>query len=318
MAARGKTIALWSAGLGVLVLLAGAVVLRERILEEWHIHKLRTGSPEEARRAAEALGKMGSVRAVPALLEAPGRSRKGPGSASKAGRRVSIHRPDEFLGDSRGFQTLPFPATDGAEWQTAPLVTVLEGHDPGSKVLWDARSGNMVISLRESSGLDETLAALRWASAAIAQIGERAVPAIERAAADETLDPGTRAFASFQLARRALADPRLVLPEGGTEVSLEQRTSAPLPGSQGSVFISASDITRGRVHVWVTPSIGAPIIEEHALAEGEEVSFTLAGKGYVLRLVDLRNRLIGTDRAVFRIREDTRWQSTAPPRKIRT
>jgi hypothetical protein len=57
------------------------------------------------------------------------------------------------------------------------------------------------------------------------------------------------------------------------------------------------------VKVWVTPSTGAPLIEEHPLAEGEEVTFTLAGKTYVLRLEDLRNRLIGTDHAVFTIRE---------------
>jgi hypothetical protein len=58
------------------------------------------------------------------------------------------------------------------------------------------------------------------------------------------------------------------------------------------------------VKVWVTPSTGSPLIEEHPLAKGEEVSFSIAGKTYILRLEDLRNRLIGRDHAVFTIRED--------------
>jgi len=297
MAARGKTIALWSAGLGVIVLLGGAVALREQLLEEWHIHKLRTGDPEEARRAAEALGRMGSVRAVPALLEAACRSQGDLSADTGAQYSMKVRRLSP-LGDAGLGSRLPFPLTAGSDWETPLSAIALERS--GYRILFEAGTGAVIASWGESPASAE---AVRWASAAIDQIGEPAVPALERAAADESLDPGTRAFATFELARRALANPRIVLEGESAEVSVEQRTSAPLPGSQGSVYLSADDITGGRVKVWVTPSAGAPLIKKHPLAEGEEVSFSLAGKTYLLRLEDLRNRLIGTDHAVFTIRE---------------
>jgi hypothetical protein len=304
MAARGKTMALSIAGVGILVLLAGAVVLREPILEEWHIHKLRTGDPEEARRAAEALGKMGSVRAVPALLEAPGRSRR-KSSPAGAGRVVSVAKLPPGLEPSDELHpALPFPAARGTEWPALSIAILGASSDPGSKVIWDAPTARVILSVNASSGTEETIEALGWAGAALREIGDRAVPALERAARDDHLDAGARAFASLVLARRALANPRIILEAEGAEVSVEQRASEPLPGSRGSVYLSAGDITGGRVKVWITPTTGAPLIEGHSLAEGEEVSFSLAGKAYVLRLEDLRNRLIGTDHAVFRIREE--------------
>jgi len=117
---------------------------------------------------------------------------------------------------------------------------------------------------------------------------------------DEALDPGARAFASFELARRALANPRIVLEEGGAELILKRHTSMALPGSRGSVYLSADEFQRRTVLVWVTPSIGAPILEEHPLSQGKDVSFSLGGKGYVLRLEDV---LFATERAVFTIRK---------------
>jgi hypothetical protein len=97
MAARGTTIALWSAGLGVLVLLGGAVTLRERLVEEWHIHKLRTGDLEEARRAGRR------AAASPRLVLKEG-ARRSPSSSA---------RPRPFP-DQKAASTSP-PATSRAE-----------------------------------------------------------------------------------------------------------------------------------------------------------------------------------------------------------
>jgi len=301
MAARGRTIALWSAGLGVIVLLGGAVALRERILEEWHIHKLRTGNPEEARRAAEALGRMGSVRAVPALLEAPGRRRTEPAAKGGTGQDAAFRPLRELTGNVAGFQpTVPFVVKGNSDWQTLLSMALLGPASTGSNFLWSAQSGNVIIKM---DGAEAVFDAFLWASAALSHIGERAVPALERAAADESLDPGTRAFAKFELARRALASPRIVLEGGSAEVSVEKRTSVPLPGSQGSVYLSAGDFEYRTVRVWVTPSTGNSLVREHSLATGEEVSFSVGGRSYLLRLEDIQDRFIGKEKAVFMIRK---------------
>jgi hypothetical protein len=299
MAARGKTIALSSAGLGVLVLLGSAVVLWERLLEDWYIGDLRTGSEEEARRAAEALGRMGSVRAVPALLGVPGRKDlQGPG---KSALTREVHQLGDIIGGATGpDQALPFPAMRRSDWETA-LEAILEA--AGSRedrIFRSSPSGPIVVSRGEDSRAGDVLRILRWASAAIARIGERAVPALERAASDEKLDPGARAFARFELARRDLITPHIILPEGSAEISVGTSRSTPLPGSSGSVCLSAEDdAARGVMKVWVTTSSGAPIVEERLLAKGEEVSFSVGGQAYVLRLEELET----TGWGVFRLHE---------------
>jgi len=296
MPSRGRTIALSSAGVGSLVLLVGVAVLWEPLLEEWHLHKLRTGTADEVRRAAEALGRMGSVRAVPALLEAPVGSRKrlsSPRGVSGAGLNPIL------LELMAGDPNLPFPLAMDTSLDAALLGLVQELTGQPNPFIGASGGGFFAAPADAQPVLD----VLRWASDAIDAIGERAVPALERAAADQRLDPGTRAFASFLLARRARANPRISLGGESAEVSLAQRTSVPLPGSRVSVYLSAGDVTGGRVNVWVIPATGPRLFDGHSLAEGEEVSFAIGGRSYALRLEDLQNRLIGTDRAVFRLRE---------------
>jgi len=213
---------------------------------------------------------------------------------------VSIHSVGEIVGSDVRFSTPPFLASAAsADWQTAFGATFQETVDsPAGHTIWDARTGHVILKL--GSKEQEAFNIVRWASSAIAQIGERAVPVLERAAVDETFDPGARAFASFELARRALANPRIVLEEGGAELILKRHTSMALPGSRGSVYLSADEFQRRTVLVWVTPSIGAPLLEEHPLAQGKEVSFSLGGKNYGLRLEDV---LFATEQAVFAMRE---------------
>ncbi len=67
----GKLIARWSAALALAVLLACAVVFRDEFLEQWYLWKL--DSQDEASRllAAEKLGELQSVRAVPGVVPKP-------------------------------------------------------------------------------------------------------------------------------------------------------------------------------------------------------------------------------------------------------
>jgi hypothetical protein len=67
---RGKRAAALAAVLGTAVLVGGAFALRGAIVEWWWIGKLRSPDAVERNAAAEKLVELGSVRAVPHLVEA--------------------------------------------------------------------------------------------------------------------------------------------------------------------------------------------------------------------------------------------------------
>ncbi|MBI4601949.1 MAG: hypothetical protein HY721_08310 [Planctomycetes bacterium] len=66
---RGKAIAISTAVLGVVVLVAAGLAAKDRIREEWYLHKLKTGEQNEREVAAEVLGELKCNRAVPLLVE---------------------------------------------------------------------------------------------------------------------------------------------------------------------------------------------------------------------------------------------------------
>ena len=70
MANRDKRTAFWAMTLGVVVLVAVGVTSKDWVLETWYLHELEHGDEAEKRAAAEKLGEMGSVRAIPGLFEA--------------------------------------------------------------------------------------------------------------------------------------------------------------------------------------------------------------------------------------------------------
>lgn len=67
---RSKAAASLAAGGGIAVILVGAFVARNRILEEWRLHRLGSGDESARNAALEALRKQGSARVVPRLLKA--------------------------------------------------------------------------------------------------------------------------------------------------------------------------------------------------------------------------------------------------------
>ena len=68
---KGKNVALTALALGLLVVVgAGAMVFKDRLLENSYIQSLKRGDPRERSAAANKLGEMKSVKALPSLLDA--------------------------------------------------------------------------------------------------------------------------------------------------------------------------------------------------------------------------------------------------------
>ncbi len=66
---KGRRVVLLTACVAVAVVAVAAVVARHRIVEEWYLYWLDHGDAKDSEDAAKQLGKMGSVRAVPRLIE---------------------------------------------------------------------------------------------------------------------------------------------------------------------------------------------------------------------------------------------------------
>ena len=66
---RGKAFALSTAVVALAVLVAAGFAAKDRIREEWYLHKLQTGGQNEREFAAEVLVELRSSRAVPVLVE---------------------------------------------------------------------------------------------------------------------------------------------------------------------------------------------------------------------------------------------------------
>ena len=68
MIRNGKRLTYLTIALGVLVLLVAGYASRDLAVEQWYIWKLESEDEQERKLAAEKLGEMGSVRAVPSLM----------------------------------------------------------------------------------------------------------------------------------------------------------------------------------------------------------------------------------------------------------
>jgi len=98
---------------------------------------------------------------------------------------------------------------------------------------------------------------------------------------------------------------RLDLPGGRGEVTVTQRSSKEVPGSDGYLRIRIADISAGQALVEVRGCDGIAFVEETSLRAGEEVRFRLGEEEYALRMEKLKNFLIGDDFAAFSISNAT-------------
>ena len=69
---RAKTVTRSTMAIGIAVLVVGAIALSDPIAEWWYLRQVKLGDPEAKKPAARKLGALGSVRAIPALLEMAG------------------------------------------------------------------------------------------------------------------------------------------------------------------------------------------------------------------------------------------------------
>jgi len=65
---KGKRIAIALTTIGVATVVAAGVAMKDLIQEEWYIYKLWSNDENQIAKAANALGDLGSVRAVPKLI----------------------------------------------------------------------------------------------------------------------------------------------------------------------------------------------------------------------------------------------------------
>jgi hypothetical protein len=82
-------------------------------------------------------------------------------------------------------------------------------------------------------------------------------------------------------------------------VTVSQRTTTAIPGSNGKLVLTIDDITRNQVMASLATDKGAPVLPPQSMAPQSESSFKFGDTTYFLRVKDLDNALIGEDYATF-------------------
>jgi len=94
---------------------------------------------------------------------------------------------------------------------------------------------------------------------------------------------------------------RLDLPAGSATVTIIQRCSKEIPGSNGYLRLSLGDITAGQVLTTVEAADGTVLVEETSVRAGDSLTFRIGEEDYKLTLTRLVNLLIGDDFGVFEV-----------------
>ncbi|MCH7591768.1 MAG: hypothetical protein IH989_03155 [Planctomycetes bacterium] len=94
---------------------------------------------------------------------------------------------------------------------------------------------------------------------------------------------------------------RLSLAEEPVRITVIQRQIKAIPGSNKTITVRLGDITGRQVLTSVHGFLGGTIVDTVSLREGDVVPLQLSGARYYLKLVELRNLVIGDDFAVFEV-----------------
>ncbi len=81
------------------------------------------------------------------------------------------------------------------------------------------------------------------------------------------------------------------------EMTVKQRTTTAVPGSDEALRITIDDVTRGQVMVSLAGKDGNVVLGPTSLAEGKSAKFKLGEKSYSVTLSELDNELVGEDSA---------------------
>lgn len=91
-------------------------------------------------------------------------------------------------------------------------------------------------------------------------------------------------------------------PTAPSRVTVVQRKSQVLPGSDGTITAHIGDITGGQVLLTVDDINGQQLVPTTSMREGDVLHFTVGTATFDIELVELKNFLTGDDFAVFEVR----------------
>lgn len=108
--------------------------------------------------------------------------------------------------------------------------------------------------------------------------------------------------------KRTPAPLSLKLPDEPVELTILQRRSKPIPGSEDRIFLQVGDITAGQVLLSVRGDEGEVLLDDTSVKTGKVAKFTVADKTFYVRLRELTNVLLGSnDFGVFEV-----WSNPPP------
>jgi hypothetical protein len=94
---------------------------------------------------------------------------------------------------------------------------------------------------------------------------------------------------------------RLDLPPGGVKITVVQRHSNEVPGSNGYLTVQIGDITAGQVLLSLHAADGRTLIDQSPVREGDEAPFAIGDGDYRLTVEEMVNLLTGDDYVVLRV-----------------
>jgi hypothetical protein len=83
------------------------------------------------------------------------------------------------------------------------------------------------------------------------------------------------------------------------EMTVKQRSTTAVPGSDGALVLTVDDITRGQVMASLATSSGDTVLSSRSMSPDDAVPFKISAFAYSLKLKQLNNALIGEDFATF-------------------
>lgn len=82
-------------------------------------------------------------------------------------------------------------------------------------------------------------------------------------------------------------------------VTIKQRSTSTIPGSDGHLLLTIDDITRNQVMVALAINTGTSLLASRSMSPNDAAKFQFAGASYVLTLKELNNALMGEDSGTF-------------------
>jgi hypothetical protein len=92
---------------------------------------------------------------------------------------------------------------------------------------------------------------------------------------------------------------KLIIPNGGFEFKLYQRSKIEIPSDSSNVYCHIGDITRGQTRL--TLKFGSNVLIDQYINDGGLLNFQINSKSYQIECINLVNKLIGDDFGFFKV-----------------